>query len=60
MTIEQQLREFRSGLAAGRLADNDKTLAYEFRRGWNEGIEFAQNQADKHFGKAEKENGNES
>lgn len=44
---KEQLQAIRDALAAGRLADDDKTLVYEFRRGWNEGVEFAQNQINR-------------
>lgn len=40
---KEQLQAIRDALAAGRLADDDKTLVYEFRRGWNAAIELAQN-----------------
>jgi hypothetical protein len=52
MTSEQ-IAALRKALAAGRIADGDKSLDYAFRRGWNEGVEFAQNQVNKIFGKEE-------
>lgn len=51
---EEQITEFRGLLKAGKVPPDSKSLEYEFRRGWNEGIEFAQVMADKVFGKEEK------
>jgi hypothetical protein len=48
---DEQIQELRKALAAGRIKDDDPSLRYEFRRGWNDGVEFAQNQVDKIFGK---------
>lgn len=43
----EQVAAIRAALAGARIADDDKTLIYEFRRGWNEGVEFAQNQINR-------------
>jgi len=47
----EQIAELRKLLNLGRIPDNDLTLKYEFRKGWNEGLAFAQNQLDKIAGK---------
>jgi hypothetical protein len=51
MTAPEQLQTLRDALKAGRLKEDDPTLKYGFRQGWNEGVEFAQNQVNKIFGK---------
>jgi len=50
----EPLQAYRDALKAGRIPTNDPSLKYEFRSGWNEGVEFAQNQFDKIFGKETK------
>lgn len=51
MTPEEQLQALRAALKAGMVPHGDKSLGYEFRRGWSDGVEFASNQVDKIFGK---------
>lgn len=51
MSPAEQIQALRDALKAGIVPDGDRTLQYEFRRGWNDGVEFAQNQIDKIFGK---------
>lgn len=55
MITDQKLREFRSALAAATIPANDPSLKYEFRQGWNGGVELAENLANKFFGKAERD-----
>lgn len=43
---EEQLRLFREVLRLGRTTP-DKGTDYAFRRGWNEGIEYAQRHLEK-------------
>jgi hypothetical protein len=47
------IQPLRDALKAGKIPAGDKSLQYEFRRGWNEGIEYAQMQIDKIYGKEE-------
>lgn len=47
----EDLKKFRDALRAGLIPADDPSMKYEFRQGWNGGIEFAQNQIDKIFGK---------
>ena len=49
-----QLQALREALKAGKVADEKLSPDRAFLRGWNEGVEFAQNQIDKIFGKEEK------
>lgn len=49
----EDVKKLRNALRAGRIPADDTSLKYEFRKGWNEGVEFAQNQMDKIFGKEE-------
>jgi hypothetical protein len=48
---ETKIQPLRDALKAGKVASNSKTLEYEYRRGWNDGIEYALMQIDKIFGK---------
>lgn len=50
MTLEQ-LQALRSALNKGRVPDDKASPDRVFLRGWNDGVEFAQNQIDKIFGK---------
>jgi hypothetical protein len=47
----EQLQALRAALMAGRIPANDPSLEYAYRRGWNDAIEFAENQVNKIFGK---------
>ncbi len=46
-----QLTLYREKLRLALIPEGDKTLEHAFRRGWNEGIEFARNHLDAIFGK---------
>jgi hypothetical protein len=46
-----QLKSIRDALKAGKVAPDKLSDEWVFQRGWNEGIEFAQMQIDKIFGK---------
>lgn len=48
----QQLERYREVLRAGKVAPDKVSEEYAFQRAWNEGIEFAERQLDKIFGKA--------
>lgn len=51
MSPEEQLQALRAALKAGRVADEKASPDRPFLRGWNDGVEFAENQIDKIFGK---------
>lgn len=51
----EQVQQLRGLLKLGRIPDNDPSLKYEFRKGWNDGVAFAENQLDKIAGKATEE-----
>lgn len=53
MTAEQ-LQALRDALRAGKVADEKLSPERAFLRGWNNGVEFAENQIDKIFGKESK------